>query len=127
MCQRRSAAASAAADVRGSLPSQAVPCMKLRLLSPGSSPQAKPRHAPSCLRMCLIRPPLALAKCSGTVPFLLLRPPYFILRAPTPRFCRKYTLRAMEAAHAIHKVKLASEDTGAWPPAAAVLRSPALV
>ena len=43
--------------------------------------------SPSCLKICLMRPPLAFAKCSGTVPRLLFLPPYWILRAPTPTFC----------------------------------------
>ncbi len=37
---------------------------------------------------------ITLAKCSGTVPDLLLRPPYCRQKAPTPRFCRMYSFRA---------------------------------
>ncbi len=45
-----------------------------------------------------MRPLLARAKCSGTVPFLLLRPPYCLLNAPTPMFCFMYTFLASDAA-----------------------------
>lgn len=45
-----------------------------------------------------MRPLLARAKCSGTVPFLLLRPPYCRLNAPTPMFCFMYTFLASDAA-----------------------------
>lgn len=52
----------------------------------------------TCLRMWRMRPLLARAKCSGTVPFLLLRPPYCRLKAPTPMFCFMYTFLASDAA-----------------------------
>jgi len=52
----------------------------------------------TCFRMCLMRPLLALAKCSGTAPFLLLRPPYCLENSPTPMFCLMYTFLASDAA-----------------------------
>ena len=45
-----------------------------------------------------MRPLLALAKCSGTAPFRLLRPPYCRANVPTPMFCLMYTFLAREAA-----------------------------
>ena len=52
----------------------------------------------SCCRMCLMSPPAAFAKCSGTVPFRLLRPPNIRLMAPTPKSCLRYTFLAIAAA-----------------------------
>lgn len=52
----------------------------------------------TCFRMCLMRPLLALAKCSGTAPFRLLRPPYCRANSPTPMFCLMYTFLASDAA-----------------------------
>ena len=61
----------------------------------GSAPE-QAHH--TCFKMCLMRPLLALAKCSGTAPFRLLRPPYCRENSPTPMFCLMYTFLARDAA-----------------------------
>ena len=48
-----------------------------------------------------MRPLLALAKCSGTAPFRLLRPPYCRANSPTPMFCLMYTFLASDAANCV--------------------------
>ena len=50
-------------------------------------------------------PPAALAKCSGTVPLRLFRPPNSFLRAPTPRSFLRYTFLAIAAATAVKEFK----------------------